>query len=209
MENSTTQINELPAGETQAAMVREEEPKIDPEVEAAREGVEQHPPMTFKRFMAIFSLGCLLAETQIPLYLIGGALCIFLDVLLLMWVAYTVADIGGQTSFAWLAISYTLSLAAIAPFAGAISDLIGRRYVSLLGCTLVMVGMIIVGKSARMPVAIGGMAIVGTGAGLSEVIGTAGVAELAPVRSRGKYVGFIYILIYPFAASAGYCIILS
>ena len=46
-----------------------------PDIEAPREGVEQHPPMTFKRFMAIFSLGCLLAAAQIPIYLIGGALC--------------------------------------------------------------------------------------------------------------------------------------
>lgn len=44
------------------------------QVEEAREGVEQHPPMTFKRFMAIFSLGCLLAAAQIPLYLLGGSL---------------------------------------------------------------------------------------------------------------------------------------
>lgn len=44
------------------------------DVEQAREGVEQHPPMTFKRFMALFSLGCLLAAAQIPLYLIGGSL---------------------------------------------------------------------------------------------------------------------------------------
>jgi hypothetical protein len=47
----------------------------DADIEAPREGVEQHPPMTFKRFMAIFSLGCLLAAAQIPIYLIGGALC--------------------------------------------------------------------------------------------------------------------------------------
>ena len=46
----------------------------DSDIETAREGVDQHPPMTFKRFMAIFSLGCLLAAAQIPLYLIGGAL---------------------------------------------------------------------------------------------------------------------------------------
>ena len=46
-----------------------------PDIEKARVGVEQHPPMTFKRFMAIFSLGCLLAAAQIPIYLIGGALC--------------------------------------------------------------------------------------------------------------------------------------
>ena len=48
-----------------------------PDIEAPREGVDQHPPMTFRRFMAIFSLGCLLAAAQIPIYLIGGALCNF------------------------------------------------------------------------------------------------------------------------------------
>ena len=49
-----------------------------PSSQPGREDVEQHPPMTFKRFMAIFSLGCLLAAAQIPLYLIGGALGILL-----------------------------------------------------------------------------------------------------------------------------------
>jgi MFS family permease len=48
------------------------------------------------------------------------------------------------------------------------------------------------------------MAITGVGAGLAEVIGTAGISELAPVESRGKYVGIAYILILPFAASSGY-----
>lgn len=118
--------------------------------------------------------------------------------------AYTVADIGGTTSYAWLAIANTLALAAVAPFAGAISDLIGRRYVALLGAALVVIGMIIVGTAHQMDVAIGGMAIAGAGAGLSELIGAAGVAELAPVRSRGKYIGTIFLLILPFAASAAY-----
>jgi hypothetical protein len=52
-----------------------EDLRIPPDIETAREGVEQHPPMTFKRFMAIFSLGCLLAAAQIPLYLIGASIC--------------------------------------------------------------------------------------------------------------------------------------
>lgn len=64
--------------------------------------------------------------------------------------------------------------------------------------------MIIVGTAHRMPVAIGGMAVAGAGAGLSELIGAAGVAELAPVKSRGKYIGTIFLLILPFAASAAY-----
>ena len=51
-----------------------EKKTAQPDVEQAREGVDQHPPMTFKRFMALFSLGCLLAAAQIPLYLIGGVL---------------------------------------------------------------------------------------------------------------------------------------
>lgn len=46
-----------------------------PDIERARSDVDQHPPMTFKRFMAIFTLGCLLAAAQLPIYLIGGGLC--------------------------------------------------------------------------------------------------------------------------------------
>jgi hypothetical protein len=38
-----------------------------------RDDVEQ-PPMTLKRIMALFSLACLVAAAQIPLYLIGGTL---------------------------------------------------------------------------------------------------------------------------------------
>lgn len=72
----------VPADEANASSIEEKaKPSHDelrapyPDIEAPREGVEQHPPMTFKRFMAIFSLGCLLAAAQIPIYLIGGALC--------------------------------------------------------------------------------------------------------------------------------------
>lgn len=58
-------------GDTKVAAVEEpasEKPTPKPDVELAREGVEQHPPMTFKRFMALFSLACLLAAAQIPVF---------------------------------------------------------------------------------------------------------------------------------------------
>ena len=46
-----------------------------PDVELPTEvGSTPHAPMTWRKFMAIFSLGCLLAAAQIPLYLIGGTL---------------------------------------------------------------------------------------------------------------------------------------
>jgi hypothetical protein len=43
-----------------------EKRKPKPDVEEAREEVEQHAPMTWRKFMALFSLGCLLAAAQIP-----------------------------------------------------------------------------------------------------------------------------------------------
>jgi hypothetical protein len=71
--NTASNEKGKPSHEEQAYEGRPIDP---PDIESARPDVEQHPPMTFKRFMAIFSLGCLLAAAQIPLYLIGGSLCI-------------------------------------------------------------------------------------------------------------------------------------
>jgi MFS family permease len=101
-------------------------------------------------------------------------------------------------------MSNTLATAAAVPFAGAISDLLGRRYVALLGAGLVIIGSIIVGVAQRVEVAIGGMAIVGVGAGLAEVVAAAAVAEMAPVKSRGKYMGTAFLFILPFGGSSTY-----
>jgi hypothetical protein len=48
-----------------------------------------------------------------------------------------------------------------------------------------------------MDVAIGGTAILGVGAGLAELVASAGVMELVPVRARGKYVGMFYVMYLP------------
>jgi MFS family permease len=82
--------------------------------------------------------------------------------------------------------------------------LIGRRYVALAGAGFVCIGMVITGTAQRMEVAIAGMAIAGVGAGFGELVAAAGVAELAPVKNRGYYIGAIFLLILPFSASAAY-----
>jgi MFS family permease len=101
-------------------------------------------------------------------------------------------------------MSNSLATASTAPFAGTISDLLGRRPVALLGAGLVIVGVIVTGLAERVEVAIGGMAIVGVGAGLAEVVAGAAVAEMAPVKSRGKYMGTAFLVILPFGASSTY-----
>jgi MFS family permease len=48
-----------------------------------------------------------------------------------------------------------LSLAAVCPFVGAISDLIGRRYVALMGAGLIVIGMIVCSTAHNMNIFIG------------------------------------------------------
>jgi MFS family permease len=172
-------------------------------VETGIDDLKASPPMTFKRFMVLLSLVWLMVTSATPIIFITAVLCNLFFARRLI-VAYVVADIGGETSEAWLGTASTVATAAIAPFAGAISDLIGRRYVALLGSALIIIGMIVVGTARRMDVAIGGTAIVGVGGGLAEVVGCAGILEMAPVKSRGKYMGTVFLFNLPFAAAQAY-----
>ena len=99
-------------------------------------------------------------------------------------------------------MSNTLATAAITPFVGAISDLVGRRWVALSGLVLVMVGTLVIGLAQTMAAAIGGNAVVGIGSGLAEMIGFAGAVEAVPVKSRGKVIGLLFILYIPIAGGA-------
>lgn len=118
-----------------------------------------------------------------------------------------VGDTGGEDVYLWLLIANSIAAAAIAPAAGAISDLIGRRSIALLGSALVIVGMIIVGTANRMPVAIGGMALAGVGGAFAEIIGLSGIAELVPVNRRGLYLGTAFTILLPFGACSVYGLI--
>jgi Sugar (and other) transporter len=98
----------------------------------------------------------------------------------------------------------SLATASTAPFAGTISDLFGRRSVALFGAGVVIIGSIVTGCAWRVEVAIAGMALVGMGGGLSEVVAAAAVAEMAPVKNRGKYMGTAFLFVLPFGASSVY-----
>lgn len=48
-----------------------------------------------------------------------------------------------------------LSLAGVCPFVGSLSDLIGRRYVAILGASLICLGMIVSSTANTMNIFIG------------------------------------------------------
>ncbi|KAJ0424303.1 fungal trichothecene efflux pump [Aspergillus carlsbadensis] len=147
-------------------------------------------PMTFRRFMGFTAMAFLWTGSQIPVYLFGG----------IPPIVYR--DIGGVDRWAWFVLANLLALAGVCPFVGSLSDLIGRRYVALIGAALVTIGMIVCTTAQNMNAFIAGMGIAGAGAGVNELTALAATAEMAPTRQRGKYVAVLIFTIAPFAPSA-------
>jgi MFS family permease len=145
--------------------------------------------MTFRRAMSLIAMAFLWTGSQIPLYMFGGI------------PPYIYADIGGVDRWIWFVIANLLSLAAVCPFVGNMSDLFGRRYVALAGGFFLVLGMIVASTAHSMNVFIGGMVLSGLGAGINELTALAATSELAPTRKRGTYVAFLVFTIIPFCPS--------
>ncbi|TKA62162.1 hypothetical protein B0A49_10343, partial [Cryomyces minteri] len=82
-----------------------------------------------------------------------------------------------------------------------LSDLIGRRYVAIIGAVFIVLGMIVCSTAHTMNVFICGMVFAGVGAGINELTALAATSEMAPTRKRGKYVAVLIFTIVPFCPS--------
>ncbi|PWY90507.1 MFS general substrate transporter [Aspergillus sclerotioniger CBS 115572] len=152
-------------------------------------GAPGESPMNFHRFMGFTAMAFLWTGSQIPVYLFGGI------------PPYVYGDIGGADRWVWFVLANLLALAGVCPFVGSLSDLIGRRYVALIGTSLVCLGMIVSSTAHTMNIFIAGMAISGAGAGINELTALAATSEMAPTRERGKYVAVLIFTILPFCPS--------
>ncbi|PSK33560.1 hypothetical protein B9Z65_7447 [Elsinoe australis] len=153
---------------------------------------DHEQPMSAKKFLALTAMAFLWTGSQIPVYLFGGIPPIIY------------ADIGGADRWIWFVLGNLLALAGVCPFVGSISDIIGRRYVALLGASFLIVGMIVASTASNMNNFIGGMVISGVGAGINELTALAATSEMAPTRKRGKYVAILVFTILPFCPSVMY-----
>lgn len=114
---------------------------------------------------------------------------------------YIYGELGGTDRWVWFVLANLLSLAAICPFVGALSDLMGRRYVALIGAGFIMLGMIVCSTAHSMNIFIAGMALAGVGAGINELTALAATSEMAPTAKRGTYVAVLIFTILPFCPS--------
>ncbi|KAK6607893.1 fungal trichothecene efflux pump [Botrytis cinerea] len=150
---------------------------------------DHEPEMSMRRFMSLVAMAFLWTGSQIPVYIFGAI------------PPYIYSDIGGVDRWIWLVLANLLALAGVCPFVGSLSDILGRRYVALLGALFIVVGMIVCSTAHTMNIFIGGMAIAGIGAGINELTALAATAELAPTSKRGKYVAILVFTILPFCPS--------
>ncbi|MCJ1405015.1 hypothetical protein MMC11_008241 [Xylographa trunciseda] len=150
---------------------------------------DHEPPMSMHRLMSLIAMAFLWTGSQIPVYVFGGI------------PPYIYRDIGGTDRWIWFVLANLLALAAVCPFVGSLSDLMGRRYVALIGASFIVLGMIVSSTAHTMNIFICGMALAGIGAGINELTALAATAELAPTRKRGKYVAVLIFTIVPFCPS--------
>ncbi|RDW74226.1 hypothetical protein BP5796_07668 [Coleophoma crateriformis] len=150
-----------------------------------------------KSRLASMFLACLYVGSQIPLYFVGGSL------------EYMADDFGGAGTISWLSVSNTLAIAAVAPFCGSLQDIFGRRNITLFGCVLLMVGIVVLATGHQFGAGVAGMSVAGAGAAICELTALAGTAELVPVNKRGLYLGMVTFFIVPFCPYVLYCQLLS
>ena len=127
--------------------------------------------------MSLIAMAFIWTGSQIPVYIFGRLVASFASAVANSHAGaippYIYADIGGTDRFVhpsrsclklsltqprswiWFVLANLLALAGICPFVGSLSDLLGRRYVALVGSLLVILGMIVSSTAKVMNTFIG------------------------------------------------------
>ncbi|MET9290625.1 oxytetracycline resistance efflux MFS transporter OtrB [Streptomyces sp. NPDC003077] len=100
-------------------------------------------------------------------------------------------DLHGQTEQAWATTAYLIASVLAMPFYGKLSDIHGRKPLYLISIAVFVAGSVLCGTAGSMAELAVFRAIQGLGGGGLMSLPTAVVADLAPVRERGRYFAFL------------------
>nr|WP_208401810.1 MDR family MFS transporter [Amycolatopsis viridis] len=102
-----------------------------------------------------------------------------------------VADLGGANHLSWVVTSYLLAETIMTVLIGKFGDLYGRKPAFLAGVVLFLAGSFLCGWAHSMVWLVAFRALQGLGAGGLMVTAAAVIADVVPLRERGKYQGAI------------------
>lgn len=102
-----------------------------------------------------------------------------------------VEEFNALSHLSWVFTSYMLASAITVPIYGKLSDIFGRRNLYLIGIFVFLVGSVLSGAAQSMLQLILFRAIQGIGGGAIFVNSFAVIADVFPVRERGKWQGLL------------------
>ncbi|MEU7041335.1 MDR family MFS transporter [Streptomyces varsoviensis] len=100
-----------------------------------------------------------------------------------------VADLGGGGHMAWVVTAYLLAETVSTVLVGKFGDLFGRKLVFQLSAVVFVGGSILAGAANSMLMLVAARAVQGIGGGGLMVTAMALIADVIPLRERGKYQG--------------------
>ncbi|MBT2383145.1 MFS transporter [Streptomyces sp. ISL-11] len=100
-----------------------------------------------------------------------------------------VADLGGGGHMAWVVTAYLLAETVSTVLVGKFGDLFGRKVVFQLSAVVFTAGSVFAGAANSMLMLIAARALQGIGGGGLMVTAMALIADVIPLRERGKYQG--------------------
>src|SRR3954471_9069337 len=100
-----------------------------------------------------------------------------------------VSDLGGAGHLSWVVSSYLLADTIATVLAGKFGDQFGRKRIFQVAAASFVIASALCGLSQNMSWLIGWRAVQGFAAGLLMVTAMAVIAEVIPLRERGKYQG--------------------
>ncbi|MFD8754802.1 DHA2 family efflux MFS transporter permease subunit [Kitasatospora sp. NPDC059577] len=102
-----------------------------------------------------------------------------------------VADLGGAAHMSWVVTAYLLAETVATVLAGKFGDLYGRKLLFQISAIVFVGGSFLCGLATDMTLLIAWRAVQGVGAGGLMVTAMALIADVIPLRERGKYQGAI------------------
>jgi EmrB/QacA subfamily drug resistance transporter len=100
-----------------------------------------------------------------------------------------VADLGGAGHMSWVVTAYMVTEAISTVLSGKLSDMYGRRNVYLVAAVVFIAGSMVCGLAQDMTMLIAARAVQGFGGGALMTVSMALIADVIPLRDRGKYQG--------------------
>lgn len=102
-----------------------------------------------------------------------------------------VGELGGVNHMLWVTTAYLLASTIMMPIYGKFGDLIGRKGLFIGALSVFLIGSVVGGLAQNMTWLIIARAVQGLGGGGLMILSQTIIADVAPVRERSRYMGFM------------------